>query len=249
MISYRSLAVIFWFLFAPATVSAQEDGWDNSTNLSYVRVNGNITSSTMGASTHWTYGWDTNEFKIEGRGIRTKRPNRTLENYYATSRVDFGTRNNKAVFFETGWNRNTSAGLKGRWVNVFGESVHWESERRDIRLAYGVTYTVQSDVIMDPNKPTSFPGARLSGEFEQMLFEDTEWRTNLHVDGNATNMRDVRFDWFNSVGVAMNEWLGLELSHNISFDNYPSLKSIDDGVPVHRKKVDDIFTVALVVSF
>ena len=276
-----ALAACF-LLAAASTGAAQQDenGWTNSSELSFVQTGGNAESSTLGIATTWTRSWERSEVKVEAGGIRTRttRLKRTAvgtlqdyhlieesttmtsaENYHVRSRLDRRVSDRTAFFVQSGWTRNTFAGIDSRLVNVLGVSTRWtESERRNLRTAYGLTHTFQQDVVPDPEVTGRFLGVRVSCEFQQRLTGNTDWRSDLVVDGNGDDPSDVRADWTNSLSVSMNEHLGLKTSFRATFDNRPALASVPlmsgQGEPagevlVTRKELDEVFTVALVVSF
>ena len=276
-------ALAVCLLLATATTAAalqDENRWTNSSELSFVRTGGNAESSTLGIATTWTRSWERSEMKLEAGGIRTRttRLKRTAvgtlddyhlveesttltsaENYYVRMRLDRRVSDRTAFFVQSGWTRNTFAGIDNRLVNVLGVSTRWaESERRNLRTAYGLTHTFQQDVVPDPEGTGRFVGVRVSCEFQQRLTDNTDWRSDLVVDGNGDDPSDLRADWTNSLSVSMNEHLGLKTSFRATFDNRPALASVPlmsrQGEPagevlVTRKELDEVFTVALVVSF
>ena len=268
------------FLLAPPPLGAQDRGWNASTELSYVRTGGNAESSTLGLAATVTRAWDRTEVKVEAGGIRTRstRVRRTAvgteadysldqtsesslsaENYKALLRVDRRFSARTSVYVQTGWRRNTFSGFKHRLVNVFGVSTQWfRNQRQRFRTAYGLTHTVQRDVVPDPNARGRFLGVRVSSEYRRRVTENTEWRSNLVLDGNGDDTSDVRGDWTNSLSVAMNEHLGLKTSFRATYDNQPSLRKVPLRSPlgertgtvlVPRQELDRVFTIALVVTF
>lgn len=259
----------------------QDQGrWMNSSELSFVRTGGNAVSSTLGIATTLTRSWERSDVKIEAGGIRTRTTRLTraavgtptdyrideesttltsVENYYTRMRFDRRVSERTAFFVQSGWTRNTFAGVQNRLVNVLGVSTRWtESEGRSLRTAYGLTHTLQQDVVPDPEWSDRYLGARVSCEFRLQLTDNSDWRSDLVLDGNGDDTRDVRADWTNSLSVAMNEHLGLKTSFRATFDNRPALASVPlstalgesrGEVLVPRKKLDQVVTVALVVSF
>ena len=265
----------------PGRAAAQTGaGWKNSSELSFVRTAGNAQSSTLGISTTVTRAWERTELKIEAGGIRTRttRFERiavgteadyrieeksdsevSAENYHARIRVDRRFSERTSVFVQSGWTRNTFAGIRHRVVNVAGVSTRWlDRERQRLRTAYGFTHTVERDVVPDPEDSGRFLGLRLSTEYWHKVTGNTEWSSSVVVDGNGNDRSDLRADWVNAVSVAMNEHLGLKTSLRTTFDNQPALARLPLRSPggeqggtvlVRREKLDRVFTVALVVSF
>jgi putative salt-induced outer membrane protein YdiY len=276
-----ALAVCLSAAGASAGAAQQDENrWTNSSKLSFVRTGGNAEASTLGIATTWTRSWERSEVKVEAGGIRTRTTQLTrtavgtlhdyrlveeattmtsAENYHVRMRLDRRVSDRTAFFVQSGWTRNTFAGIQNRLVNVLGISTRWaESERQDLRTAYGLTHTIEQHVVPDPEGTGRFLGIRVSGEFRRRLTDNTDWQSDLVVDGNGDDLRDLRADWTNSLSVSMNEHLGLKTSYRATFDNRPSLASVPlrsrQGEPagellVPRKSLDDAFTVALVVSF
>ena len=227
-----------------------------------------------------TRAWERTEVKVEAGGIRTRTTDLTrtavgtaevfridersesrlsAENYHARLRVDRRVSDRTSFFIQSGWTRNTFAGVRNRLVNVAGVSTRWtDSERQSLHTSYGLTHTVEQDEVPDPESASRFLGLRVSSEYQREVTDNTDWRSGLVLDGNGDDTSDLRADWTNSLSVAMNEHLGLKTSFRATFDNQPSLASVPlvtatgeavGEVVVPREKVDHVFTVALVVSF
>ena len=277
------VALAVWLALLPTSArgaTQTQEGWKNSSELSFVRTGGNAASSTLGISTTVTRAWERTELKIEAGGIRTRttRFERiavgtesdyriearsdsevSAENYRARVRLDRRFSQRTSVFVQSGWTRNTFSGIRHRLVNVIGVSARWlDRERQRLRTAYGFTHTVQKEVVPDPDDSGRFLGLRLSTEYWLKVTGNTEWSSNLVVDGNGNDRSDLRADWTNSLSVAMNEHLGLKTSLRTTFDNEPALARLplrsregeETGtVLVRRDKLDRVFTLALVVSF
>ena len=263
-----------------ASGQAAQEPWYSSSEFSFVQTGGNAESATLGIATTVTRAWERTEIKIEAGGIRTRstrfsriavgteadfRIDETsdsdisAENYNAGMRVDRRFSDRTSVFVQSGWTRNTFSGIRHRLVNVLGVSTRWAAtETQRIRTAYGFTHTIQQDVVPDPEKDGRFLGLRLSSEYWRKVTENTEWTSNLVMDGNGDDPSDLRADWTNALSVSMNEHLGLKTSFRTTFDNEPALARVPlvspggeeaGSVLISRKEFDRVFTVALVVSF
>ena len=275
-------ACLLALLTPGSAASAQETAnrWDTSSELSFVRTGGNAESSTFGIATTVTRSWDRTEVKLEVGGIRTRstryrrvaigteaayrvednaESDISAENYRGRARLDRRFSERTSVFVQSGWIRNTFSGVRHRLVNVLGVSTRWaSSDTQRLRTAYGFTHTVQQDVVRDPEADGRFLGLQLSTEYWRKVTGNTEWTSNLVMDGNGDNPSDLRADWTNAVSVAMNEHLGLKTSFRTTFDNEPALARVPlvsqggeeaGSVLLPRKELDRVFTVALVVSF
>ncbi len=266
----------------PERAEGQQSGrrWQASTEFSFVRTGGNSELSTLGVSTTVTRAWQRTELRIRAGGIRTRTTRRTrtaigaedryriheetdtelsAENYEGETRIDRTVSDRTAVFVQSGWMRNTFAGIWNRFVNVMGVSTRWTSnDERRLRTAYGLTHTVQRDVVPDAEGTKRFIGLRVSTEYWSRLNDDVEWSSNLVIDGNADDWPDLRAEWTNAVSVAMNEHLALKTSLRGSFDNRPALRRLPlrttvggektGEVLVPRSKLDRVLTLTLVVT-
>lgn len=263
-------------------LSAQEENaaWEAKTELSFVQTGGNASASTLGLANVLTRDWGTTQFKLDFGGVRTEttRFTRTAngtadnfsinesstsevsaENYFARTRLDRKISDRTSVFGQTGWLRNTFAGLDNRFVTVAGLANQWiDTDQQKLRTGYGVTFTKQDDVVPNPDVSDTFVGAQLTSEFWRQLTETAEWTSTLVVDGNADDTSDIRADWVNALGVSMSDRLALKTTLQLLFDNQPSLVGVplvgpggaDAGtVLVPLDEFDRVFTVALVVSF
>lgn len=262
--------------------ASESADWRWSSEFSAVRTGGNAQAFTLGLANTLSGAWGRTELKVEAGGIRTRttRITRTAvgdrddyrvrttsaadvsaENFYARIRADRTLSDRAAVFVQSGWTRNTFAGVRGRYVTGVGVSTRWSSgERWRLRTGYGLTYTRQEDVVEDPDVSPGYWGAQLSVEHGRRFGDDggAEWTSALVLDGNAADPTDLRADWTNAASVAMNEHLGLKATLRLLFDNRPALATAplrspqgeDAGtVLVRRRKLDQTLTVALVVSF
>ncbi len=270
---------------APASASAQPDEdadsrWESSTELSFVRTGGNADSYTLGIAATITRSWQQSEIRLETGGIRTRsrtysrvavgteasyqveessETSTSAENYYGRARLDRRFSERAAIFLKSGWTRNTFSGIRHRLVNVLGISTQLvESDRQQFRTAYGLTHTVQQDVVPAPDGDGRFLGLQISTDYRRALTPNTVWTSNLVLDANADEPADLRADWTNSLSVAMNSHVGLKTSFRAHFDNLPALARVPlvsaageeaGEVLVPRKTLDRVFTVALMVTF
>lgn len=268
-------------LAVPALQAQESNGrWNASSEFSFVRTGGNAESSTFGLASTVTRSWDRTEVKLEAGGIRTRstrvrrtavgsesdyridensESNLSAEKYEALVRLDRRFSPRTSFYVQSGWKRDTFAGFRHRLINVLGLSNQWvRNSSQRFRTAYGLTHTVQSDVDPDPDASSRFLGLRVSSDYRREMTDNTEWRSNLVLDGNGDDPSDVRANWTNSISVSMNEHLGLKTSFRTTFDNEPSLRRVPLRSPegeqagtvlVPRDRLDRVFTIALVVTF
>ncbi len=269
--------VLVMSLAGPSAVAAQGErplGWSDVAELTFVLTAGNASSSTLGLKNTAEHLWEKTGFKLSFGAIRTEsgvttrtasgtldnftisestESEVTAENYFIKSRLDHSLGDAAFLFGGAGWDRNTFAGIQNRYGFVTGAGKAWfEEETRRFKTDLGLTYTIQDDVVENPDADDSFFGLRGSYDYFRKLSGTTGFTSTLAVDQNLNATEDLRADWTNSVAVAMSERLALKTSLQILYDKDPALTAVPLGngeVLTPLDKVDSIFTVAVVVNF
>lgn len=282
----RASFVWFILLSVHAAALAQDGseqpdrGWSATAELTGVWTAGNAAASTFGLNAAIRRVWPMASLKFEGGGIRTetvrisRRANgtaddfdiveesdreRTAESYYARGRFD---RQLSSVFYAFGgldWLRNTFAGIASRSVVSAGAGNLWiKSERTQFKTDYGLTYTVQDDVVEDPTRSSNFAGLRAAVDLWQFVSSSAEFTSVLVADWNLENTDDLRLDWTTSLPVSISAGMALKPSLQLLWRNDPSLTEVPltnpDGtaagqfVTAPLEKLDTFFTLALVVK-
>jgi putative salt-induced outer membrane protein YdiY len=273
-----SLLALFAALFWSGPVPAQEKevGWSGNSELTFVLTAGNSSSSTLGLKTGLDRVWENAAVRFSAGGIRTEATTvsraatgtassfsvaevedteKTAENYFVRGRYDRNVSDATFLFGGVGWERNTFAGFDNRYALVSGVGQTWfEEESRKFRTDVGLTYTVQDDVVKNPDVEDSFLGLRASWDYLRSVTETTDYGSTLIVDENLDETSDLRADLTNWIAVQMAEGLALKTSLQLLFDNEPALVSVplqgtEESVLTELDRVDSVFTVALVVKF
>lgn len=281
----RRLVPAIGVLLACASPLAAQDerelGWFYTAEFTAVFTAGNATANTFGAGAAIRRVWERTEAVVRGGGLRTKAGKTTrsavgtvddfevtevtdtqltAENYFLRSRVDHTLTERFFVFGGLGWERNTFAGFDSRITAVGGAGNSWiDREGTRFKTNYGLTYTVQDDIVDDPATADSFVGVQAAAEFWKQLTETTSIESLLVVDESLAETDDLRADWTNSVLVDINDALALRASFQVLFDNQPSLATValeqpagtptGSTVQVPLDEIDTRFTIALVASF
>ena len=145
------------------------------------------------------------------------------------------------------------AGVDNRYGFVAGAGRAWFSdEAKRLKTDLGLTYTLQDDVVEDPDVDDSFLGLKGSLDYFRKLTGNTDFTSVLVADQNLNETSDIRADWTNSVAVSMSERLAIKTSFQILYDKLPALVAVplgDGEVLTPLGKVDSIFTVAIVANF
>lgn len=273
--------ILALFLTAVAVegVQAQDElGWYYSAELTAVWTGGNASARTLGFAAGARGLFDQSEFSIRASGLsahtgtisrvavgtvddfevdKSTDSEKTAENFAVRARFE---RDLSATFFwfaGAGWERNTFAGFNGRVSAVAGAGNTWaDDDNMRFKTTYGLTYTVQDDVIEDPTTPDSFAGFRIGAEYLQQITQTTAFESLFAFDDNFAELEDFRADWTNSVVIDISDALAFKTSLQLLFDNLPSLTTIplqgsptDETVLAPLSKLDTQFTIALVASF
>jgi len=262
---------------APVQAQDSALTWTDRAELSVVWTAGNASSKTLGAKNTLEGTGGRIKFRLEAGGIRTESSIRTrvangtagsfavtetsvsqttAESYFTRSRLDYGLSKRTYFFGGAGWDRNTFSGISSRFALVSGAAGQWsDTDVFKFRTDIGVTYTIQDNVADGPIE--RFGGVRFTWELLRQVTPNTTLDSKLIVDENVKNTDDLRGDLVNSLTVAMNQRMALKTSLQLLFDNDPSFVDIPlvtGGVPTGGtvaaplKKLDSIFTVALVIN-
>lgn len=284
-LSLAALAALAGGLGSAAGVHAQDDdeqpGWYWDAELTLVFTAGNSASSTVGAGAGVRRLWDATEFRLRAAGLRTESGTiartavgtaddfevvedtdreLTAESYFVRARLNRDLSERFFVYGGAGWERNTFAGFDARMSFVAGAGNSWvDTERMRFLTDYGLTYTIQEDVIDDPDTAGSFAGLRVSAEFFRQLTGTTGFLSELTVDENLSETDDLRADFTNSVHIEISEVLALRTSLQLLYDHLPSLTTVDleqpagtptgETVEVPLDELDTRLSIALVASF
>lgn len=250
-------------------------GWTNVAELTYVLTSGNASSNTLGLKSTTEYAWPRASFRIAGGAVRTESSITTrtatgtpddftvvedtetetrAANYYVRARYNRTIVEGTFVFAGAGWERNTFAGVENRYKVVAGGGRTWlDQDRRRFNTDLGATYTIQDDVVEDPDIDEAFFGFQASAELLHRLTETTDFLTELVVDENLDRTADLRVDWTSSIAVAVSDNLQLKTSYQVFFDNKPALVSVPlsagGEVLTPLEKVDTQLTLAIVATF
>lgn len=253
-------------------------GWYNTTELTAVWAAGNAESSTFGLKNDLRRVWEKATLSIQVGGLRTESTTRsrrafgsatsfevidsttsavTAENYFARARLDRSLSEHTFLYGSAGWVRNTFAGIDDRYTVVGGAGNTWVNrETALLKTDYGVTYTVQNNVAGGDSD--TFAGLRFGAEAKKDLTATTKYSGTLIIDENLDNTSDLRADITNAIAVTISDGLALKTSLQLLFDNEPSPVRIPlfttGGSPLNEdvmttlKKLDSLFTVALVID-
>ncbi len=266
---------------APQGEEEPEIRWSYNAELSLLFTSGNSTVRTFGLGGGARREWGGGELSLSAGGLRTESgttrriavgtpdhfdvtsdadPEPTAENYFA--RGEFERSFSDHVHLATGaaWERNTFAGYDSKLSLVGGIGNMWiDTETTRLKSDYGVTFTMQDDVVDDPGRSSSFGGIRVSTNFRRQLTETANLESTLTLDENLSDTADLRADLANALAVDINSSLAVKTGLRLVWDNAPALTRAPleqpagtptgETVLVPRHKLDSTLTIALVANF
>lgn len=281
----RFAAVVAATLVA-TTLTAQEEekklGWADAAEVSFIATGGNAEARTLGLRNSLTHTWENALFTFDAAALRasTGTVTRTAvgssvddfdlrketisavtaENYLLRGRYDRAISDRLFWYGGLGWDRNVFAGIQNRYEGIGGLGNNWfDEDRRRFRTAYGISVIRQDDVVFNPEVDQTYAALRVSSDYMRKLGSNTEYVNTTVLNENLNQTEDLRIDMINAFAVSLSDRLALKLSHQILFDNLPSLQEVPltglDGAPVGPsvlvplEKFDTIFNIALVLAF
>ncbi|MEN8005873.1 MAG: DUF481 domain-containing protein [Candidatus Krumholzibacteriota bacterium] len=265
---------------APAMAGEEIPGWYLDAELAQVMTAGNSESSTLGLGAKLRRVWSQSELTFTGGATQTesslltrtaqgtptdyqiledKVTTKTAEIYFARGWYQYSISPKFFVYSGVDWLANRFAGIDSRFLIALGAGNNWkDTDKLKLKTFYSLTYTFQEDVVENPFVKSDFPGFRFGYDLKLQLSGTTNFESTLVGDWNLDNSDDLRFDWYNSLPVAISETLQLKPALQMLWRNQPALTTVPlldgAGVPTGEnvttplKKMDTIFTLALVVK-
>jgi len=248
----------------------------NNTELSLIVATGNAKATTVGLRNVYLYRWSKAEFGWEGGWIRAASrdgdrfavetgagfevvdPDTAIDSERLFSKLRYqrqlSTRHDWFSNFDAV--RDEPSNISRQFVIAAGLGTTWhKTDRVTFRTAYGVSYTDEDLVVEGTNR---FGGYRLFYGLKTLLAPGATFDSELTTDGSFNTGDDIRADWLNGVGVAVNSRIALKSSVRILFRNLPALQALElrsplgivvGTVDVSKDKVDTNLTTSLVITF
>lgn len=245
-----TVALIALWAAAAAPAGAQETGWKNTAEVSYVVAAGNASTATMGFGDKLVRRWESSTLQFSLSGIRSesvvitravsaagpppvvstdRETNVTAENYAFSTRFDRKLSEHFFWYGGAGWKRNRFSGIKNLYSGAAGLGNTWfETDEATFKTEYAATFTRQEDLEGGPDAARSFAGARISWEYERQLTDNTRYTNTLVLDENLKETQDFRADMLNALQVAMSSNLALKVGLLMLYDNQPSFVKAAD---------------------
>ncbi len=281
------VAAVMLLLCVPAGLAfseeaeEQEKGWRDTAEFSLVTTTGNSEVQTLGLKNKLWREWGKSLLELNGGAVRSESTQiertavgtpddfdvdedsdteLTAEHYYFNGRYSREITDRLLWFGSAGWERNRFAGIDDRYTAGGGIGNIWlDREDLKFRTDYALTFTKQEDVAANPDVDDTFLGLRFSWAYSNRFGENTVYTNDLILDENIDETDDFRANMTNSVAVAINERLALKVSHQVLYDNEPSLVEVDlfdssgndtgETVLIELDEIDTVFTASLVVNF
>ena len=267
----------FSLIAGPAWAQDEERplGASNATELSWVVASGNSEANTLGFRNLFHYLWEEADLSWESGVVRAESrggdrfavgsedaftivdPDKELDTSRAYSKLRYVRNLSSSLFWYAGFDseRNRPANVNHRFTPAAGAGNIWsDTAELQLRTGYGLSYTAED---LDVDGSNRFAGYQLFYALGAALTDTTALESNLTFDGSLEDANDLRFDWLNGVGVAINDHIALKASLRLLLRNQPALEviSLRDGagstigsVVVAKEKLDSTFATSLVIN-
>ena len=256
-------------------------GWSTQTELTYVLVDGNAESETLGFRSLSRWQKPRRQFRVELQGIRAestttrraavgtsaddfqvierKQTELTAERYLARARYQQRFWKRWLWFVGGGWDKNEFSGVDSRYYGVAGLGNLWvNNETTLFQTTYGASYTVQNDVVENPNREDAWVGARGTSELFHAFNDNVAFQNRLIFDLNLEETSDYRAEATFAIFATMSRRLALRVALDLLYDGdralttlvreFPSGVPTGDLVTVELDGLDSIFSVSLVIN-
>jgi putative salt-induced outer membrane protein YdiY len=270
-------ALFLSLLAAPASAQDEERplGASNAAELSWVVASGNSEANTLGFRNLFQYLWEEADLSWESGVVRAESrggdrfavggeddfsiidPDRELDTNRAYSKLRYLRNLSSSLFWYASVDseRNRPANVNYRFTPAAGAGNIWsDTDELLLRTGYGISYTAED---LDVDGSNRFAGYQLFYTLAAALTDTTALESNLTFDGSLEDANDIRFDWLNGVGVAINDHIALKANLRLLLRNQPALEVIGlrDGagaaigsVVVAKEKLDTTFATSLVIN-
>lgn len=271
-------------LATPALAAQQGDppdlGWSGQAELSAVATSGNSAGWTFGFKGLLARTWELSSWSLRAGGLGAQSTiversaeqmgdgsirileksmnKRTAESYSLRTGYNRKVATSWSWILGLGWERNEFAGLANRWNGLSGiERIWYDSETARLTTNAGLTLTRQDPVVADPDQDDTFVGARLAWDYRRRLTATTKLTSELALDLNLEETRDVRIDTTHAIAVSISERLALKVGLQLLYDAKPALVALpvtQNGEPTGQvalfelDEIDSLFTAALVFT-
>lgn len=224
--------------------------WTDKASLSFVSVDGNAKSQSLGFTNEFKYAWDDGAlaFNVGGVRVGTTTFNRsasgpdmsnvtvlqsettatTTENYFANLRYDHTISDRFFWFALAGWDRNVPSGIDSRYMTSAGLGNWWiKDDRTKLRTDLGLGYTKITPVLATPGFEDSFGTWSFGASFEKKFLAASLFTSNLQVTDSLKESQDYLGVWQNALTVSMSAHLALQVGYNITYKNRPASVGVD----------------------
>jgi putative salt-induced outer membrane protein YdiY len=258
------------------------EGWSGEVELTLVLTAGNTETSTLGFRSEVDRTWEDSALLIEMGAVRTESTTLTrkaigaspssfrimkesakvvtAEKFNGRGRYERNLNTRTFWYGNMGWERNTFAGVQNRYFGGGGAGNTWvDRERSLFKTTYGLSYTLQNDVVPVVGATNIFAGFQTSYDYQRKMTENTTFTSVLVADENLDELADLRVDLINAIAVGMTSRLALKVSWQVLYDRQPSLVGLPligsqgfltgDTVFADLETFDNLLTFALVANF
>ena len=263
------------------TAQAQEPEttrrWTNGTELSWIVASGNSDTNTIGFRNLYERAWTRAELTFEAGWVRAAsgsgdrvvvvrgtddldviEPDSEIDSQRLYGKLRYQHEIAGRQYWFSSWDsaRDEPSNILRQFVFAGGVGTTWhEGDTLTFRTSYGISFT---DEYLTLEGVDRFGGYRLFYGLRAQAAGNTAIDSELTADGSFQTAANIRMDWLNSVGVAVNSRIALKTSVRLLFRNIPALEAIDLQTPggvvvgtieIPKDTLDVNLTTSLVVTF
>jgi putative salt-induced outer membrane protein len=176
---------------------------------------------------------------------------KSVENYRAQVRLDYGLNGGVYLFGLTGWDRNVFGGISRRFEETVG--VAWKAVRLpndELTVEAGLSLFQQRNVVaVSGEVDDNFTAGRLGGLYKHKFTAAAFLTQGIELIPNFDDGDDWRLNSESAVVAPISTNIGVKLGYVIRYDNLPGLQPPPNPTAQRLKKTDRFFTAGLTVSY
>jgi len=251
----RSISTLTTILLLAPVLQAQtaeppKSPWSDKAALSFVSVDGNATSQSLGFANDFKYAWSDATFAFSLGGVRaaattvdraafgpslaaatvteTRTTKTSTESYFTNIRYDHHLSERLEWFATAGWERNIPAGLEGRYSGIAGLGHWWvKADRTKFFTDAGVGYTKETPVLSQPGTADAFATFRVGAKLEQKVYEASVFTSELTVSDSFKDSQNYLAVWRSAFTTNLSNHLALKVGYDITYKNKPAFVGVD----------------------
>lgn len=225
---------------------SKEKPWSDEAQLSFVATGGNSDVETLSAKNLYRLNFASNYTFLWRAEALNGRTNDVLsaERYFTDLRLEYAFSEHAYLYANTGWLRDTFAGLDARtYLSSGGGYRILKGPDSFLKLEGGANVAKESYPGFGSEDESSrrFTEGRLFMEFTYLFSEKNKFTQSLESLHDFSDSERYRVNGETALTAALNSRFSLRVSHQVKYNHQP--------VPVTLNKTDTVLSTAIVANF